>query len=63
MAAVRPSSAQETGRMNMKPKTIEATAMTEDAVKGAAGKGVDAAVAGLKDGMAKAAASPQDLPR
>ena len=30
--------------------------MTEDAVKGAAGKGVDAAVAGLKDGMAKAAA-------
>lgn len=37
--------------MNMKAKTIEAAAVSEGS-----GKGVEAAVAGLKDGMAKAAA-------
>jgi phasin family protein len=40
----------------MKAKTIEAAAATEDAATGATSKGFEAAVSGLKDGMANAAA-------
>jgi phasin family protein len=40
----------------MKAKTMETAAPVEQAVTGTASKGVDATVAGLKDGMAKAAA-------
>jgi len=39
----------------MKAKTNEAAAVAEGTAAGGAGKGVEAAVAGLKDGMAKAA--------
>jgi phasin family protein len=42
--------------MTMKPKTIEATAATEEMVADAAGKGFETTVSGLKDGMSQAVA-------
>jgi phasin family protein len=46
--------------MSSKPKTIEATAAIEDQTATVAGKGFEATVSGLKDGMAKAATGLAD---
>ena len=46
--------------MTSRPKTIEALAAIEDQTADAAGKGFEATVSGLKDGMAQAAAGFAD---
>jgi len=46
--------------MTSKPKTIEAAAHVEEQAAGAADKGFEATVSGLKDGMSKAAAGFAD---